>query len=192
MKSFREFVRDRLVDKLLDDVKERRIFNEADLQYRAACHLDKEYYPNLYLTNQPLVPIGITRGTSSARPDIVLYDERCGPRAAFELKCFIKNSNPVASQVVASVWHDVEKLRKFRARYRESQNAFALVLLDVDLESYKDIQRKFSSSNREPWMNHYFFISVINVLCDESGRKRNWYNQWHEEMNQWREYFADE
>lgn len=40
-------------------------------------------------------------------------------------------------------------------------------------------------------MSHYLFIHVVNVLCDSEGRKRNWYNNWLEDMRQWNKYFVD-
>lgn len=190
MKSFRDFVRDDLREKLLIDVKDRRIFNEADLQYRAALHLDKEYYPDLYITNQPNIPIGKTRATTPAKPDIVIWHDADGPRTAVELKCFLKYDNVSLTFVIDSVWKDVDKLQKFRSRYQDSKNAFALVFVNVGKDAYLDLQREFSRIAREDWMSHYLFIHVVNVFCDESGRKRHWYNEWHEEMVQWKHYFA--
>jgi len=188
VKSFRDFVKGTLLKKLLDDVKDRRIFNEADLQYRASHHLDKEYYPDLYLTNQPSIPIGRHRGKVPAKPDIVLYDETKGPQVAMELKCFIKQENLSFSAIADAVWKDIDKLGKFCDRYRDSRNAFALVFVNVGKELYEELGREFSP--REEWMSHYLFIHVVNVLCDSEGRKRNWYNSWLEDMRQWNKYFV--
>jgi hypothetical protein len=182
MKSFREFIKSDLTSKLLADVRDLRIFNEADMQYRAAVHLDEEYYPDLYLTNQPSIPLGRARGTVAAKPDIVIYHHEDGPKTAIELKCFLKYENPSVTQLSDSVWKDVDKLRKFKDRYGCSKNAFAVVLLNLEKESYEEIQREFSRANREDWMSHYLFIHVLNVFCDENGRKRPWYNEWSEQM----------
>jgi hypothetical protein len=174
MRSFRDFIRDSLLKKLIDDVKELRIFNEADLQYRAAVHLDKEYYPDLFLTNQPVIPIGRARGTAAARPDIVLYHHKDGPMAAVELKCFLKHENLSVVQIAKAVWNDVDKLHKFKNRYQNSKSAFAIALVNLEKEAFEEIQREFSRASREDWMNHYLFSHVLNVYCDESGRKRPW------------------
>lgn len=132
MRSFRDFIRDTLLKKLIDDVKELRIFNEADLQYRAAVHFDKEYYPELYLTNQPVIPLGRARGTVAARPDIVIYHHKDGPKTAVELKCFLKHENISVAQIADAVWKDVDKLQKFKNRYENSKNAFAIVLVNLE------------------------------------------------------------
>lgn len=192
MKSFREFIKSDLTNKLLGDVKGLRIFNEADMQYRAAVHLDKEYFPDLYLTNQPTIPLGKTRGTIAAKPDIVIYHHKDGPKTAIELKCFLKYENPSVTQMADSVWKDVDKLQKFKSRYGNSKNAFAVVLVNLEREPYEEIQGEFSRTNREDWMNHYLFIHVLNVFCDEKGRKRPWYNEWSKQMSEWKQYFADE
>ncbi|GEM_PF-6400264 len=192
MKSFRDFIKSDLTTKLLGDVKELRIFNEADMQYRAAVHLDKEYFPDLYLTNQPSIPLGRARGTVAAKPDIVIYHHKDGPKTALELKCFLKYENPSATQLADSVWRDVDKLQKFKGRYANSKNAFAVVLVNLEKEAHEEIQREFSRTSREDWMNHYLFIHVLNVYCDENGRKRPWYNEWSEQMTEWKQYFADE
>lgn len=191
MKSFRDFVREDLLRKLLDDVKDSRIFNEADLQYRAAYHLDREYYPRLYLTNQPTISIGRARGTTTAKPDIVIYHDVDGPVTAFELKCFLKHDRAAISLIASHVWRDLEKLRKFKARYQYSKNAFAVVFLNVaDGGAFRELRKELTA--REDWMSHYLFIHVVNVFCDDNGRKRPWYDRWQEEMNHWKLYFAGE
>lgn len=192
MRSFRDFITGTLLKKLIDDVNDLRIFNEADLQYRTAVHFDKEYYPELYLTNQPVIPLGRARGTVTARPDIVIYHHKNGPRTAVELKCLLKYENRSVAQIADAVWKDVDKLQKFKNRYESSKNAFAIVLVNLEKELYEEMQRETSRTNREGWMNHYLFIHVLNVYCDESGRKRPWYNKWAEDMNEWKRYFADE
>lgn len=175
----------------MDDVKDRRIFNEADLQYRAAYHLDREYFPDLYLTNQPTISIGRARGTITAKPDIVVYHDVKGPVTAFELKCFLKHDRAPVSFLVENVWRDLDKLRKFQARYPDSKNAFAIVFLNLaDGSAFAELKRELTA--REEWMSHYLFIHILNVFCDENGRKRPWYNRWHEEMNHWKRYFAGE
>lgn len=191
MKSFREFIKNELLKKLIDDVIDLRIFNEADLQYRAAVHLDKEYFPELYLTNQPVIPIGLTRGTVAAKPDIVIYHHKEGPKTAVELKCFLKHENLSITQIANATWKDIDKLKKFKNRYEKSDNAFAIVLVNLEKEPYEEIRREFSNA-REEWMKHYLFIHVLNVYCDENGRKRQLYNKWVENMKEWKQYFADE
>jgi hypothetical protein len=192
MKSFREFIKNDLLDQLIADVRDLRIFNEADLQYRTAFHLDKEYYPELFLTNQPTIPLGRTRGTVPAKPDIVIYHHKEGPKTAVELKCFLKYENPSFALVADSVWKDIDKLRKFKDRYEGSKNAFAIVLVNLEKNLYEELQKEFSRASREDWMNHYLFIHVLNVFCDENGRKRPWYKAWEKDINEWKQYFADE
>lgn len=189
--SFREFVKNDLLRRLLDDVNDERIFNEADLQYRAAHHLDREYFPKLFLANQPTIPIGRGRATAPAKPDIVLYHPDYGPQTAIELKCFLKHETPTFSVIADAVWRDADKLRKFRARYEDSRNAFAIALVDVNKDLYLELRREFGAT-REEWMTHYLFVHVLNVFCDDNGRKRNWYNNWKQKMNEWKQFFADE
>jgi hypothetical protein len=38
--------------------------------------------------------------------------------------------------------------------------------------------------------SHYLFVHVINVYCDESGRKRRWYDKWHAEWLELNREFA--
>jgi hypothetical protein len=191
MTAFREFIKSDLTSSLLEDVKELRIFTEADMQYRAAVHLDKEYYPDLYVINQPRIRVGRAGGTIGAKPDIVIYHPKDGPQTAIELKCFLKDDNRSVAQIAGSVRKDVDKLRKFKDRYTNGKNAFAVVLVNLEKEPYNELLREFSRTSREDWMNHYFFIHVVNVFCDGNGRKRRWYNDWSEQMTEWRTYFAD-
>ena len=132
MASFREIIKNNIVPKLLNDVRDYRIFNEADMQYRAAHHLDKVCYPaDLFLTNQPVIPVGRRRGKTNVKPDIVVFHPKAGPVTAVELKCFIGNDSPRFSTVVKPVWQDIVKLREFHKRYENSTNAFAIVLVNV-------------------------------------------------------------
>lgn len=185
MTSFREFIKSNMMIKLLADVRNLRILNEADMQYRIAFHLDKEYFPDLHLINQPSILLGKTSGTVTAKPDIVIYHPKEGPKTAIELKCLLKHENASVTQLANSVWRDVDKLRKFKDRYANSKNAFAVILVNLQKEPYGELQREFSRTNREDWMNHYLFIHVLNVFCNEIGRKRPWYNEWAEQMNEW-------
>lgn len=176
MSSLREFAAKTLVPLLVEDAREHRIFNEADLQHRAAYHLYDRYvrrFDNLYLLNQPYLQIGKGRGATSAKPDIVIADED-GPFSAFELKCFLQVSSITA--VAGHVWSDIDQLRKFKQKYRESEYAFALVLVDVpDVAEFKALHRELHR-DREPWMTHYLRRHVVNLYCDENYRKRTRYD----------------
>lgn len=191
MASFRETIKNNIIPKLLVDVEQYRIFNEADMQYRAAHHLDKACYPELYLTNQPVIPVGQRRGKTNVKPDIVVFHPEKGPVTALELKCFIGNDNPRFSTIVKPVWQDIEKLHDFRRRYEmSSTNAFAIVLVNVeDRELFAEFQKEFRSK-REEWMSHYLFIHLVNVYCDDNGRKRRWYDKWREEWRNWQKHFS--
>ena len=191
MYSFRETIKD-IVPKLLEDVQDYRIFNEADMQYRAAHHLDKICYPaDLFLTNQPVIPVGQRRGKTKVKPDIVVFDHKEKPVIAVELKCFIGNVRPRFSTVVDPVWRDIGKLREFRKRYKNSTNAFAIVLVNVeDKELFAQFQKEFST-DREEWMKHYLFIHLANIYCDENGRKRRWHDDWRDKWYNWQKNFSD-
>lgn len=191
MISFREIIKNDIVPKLLNDVRDYRIFNEADMQYRAAHHLDKVCYPDLFLTNQPVIPVGQRRGKTNVKPDIVVFHPKEKPVTAVELKCFIGNDSPRFSTVVDPVWQDIGKLQGFRKRYENSTNAFAVVLVNVeDRELFAGFQKEFST-DREEWMKHYLFIHLVNIYCDENGRKRRWYDDWRAEWRIWQKCFSD-
>ena len=188
--SFRDFLRDKLVEKLLEDVKEHRIFNEADMQYRTAVHVDKSCYPDLFLVNQPIIPIGHGRGKYDVKPDIVIFHPEKGPVTAIELKCFLNTEYNLKS-IIEYVWDDIEKLKGFRQRYPNSKNAFAVVFVNVsDTDDYWILDREFRRE-KEDWMKYYFYPHIINVYCDDNGRKRNWYNKWAADWIGLKEYFSD-
>lgn len=155
MSSLCEFTSKTLVPLLVQDAREHRIFNEADLQHRAAYHLYDRYvrhYDNIYLLNQPSLQIGRGPGAISTKPDIVLADEK-GPFTAIELKCFLQDARPTA--IAAYVWNDVDKLRRFKQRYPLSEYAFAIVVVDVpDVSQFKALHRELHR-DRERWMAHY-------------------------------------
>ena len=134
MTSIRDFVSKQLISSLTYDAKNFRIFNEADLQYRAAYHLDRGYvskFRNFYLLNQPYIRIGKGRGVVSAKPDIVIADVDDEPFSAFELKCYLENADKKVSTISEQVWSDIDHLRKFWLRYPRSERVFAIVLVDV-------------------------------------------------------------
>lgn len=181
MSSLREFVSKELVPSIVADAKALRIFNEADLQYRTAHHIDQKYvkrFSNIYLLNQPYIRIGKGPSTVSAKPDLVLVDTARKPITAFELKCFLEN--PSISTVVNKVWEDIENLGKIKQRYPDTEYAFAIVLVDVaDTVQYEQLVKEFKRQ-RESWMAHYLRIHLINMYCDENLRKRNRYDAWAE------------
>lgn len=188
MASLREFAAKTLVPLLVEDARQYRIFNEADLQFRVAYHLHDGYmrhYSNLYLLNQPYLGIGKGRGSVSAKPDIVIADEE-GPFSALELKCFLYDAHP--SSIATKVWADIDQLRKFKQKYPDSEYAFALVLVDVpDIAEFKELHRELHR-DREGWMKHYLRRHVINLYCDENFRKRNRYDAWAEKWLKLRNY----
>jgi hypothetical protein len=185
-KSYRDLIKQDLVEKLLADVKKHKIINEADLQCRAACHLDKMLHSGHRLTNQPNIPVGIRRAKDYVKPDIVIYDKDDGPLTAVELKCFLDRSCNF-NQIADQVWKDAEKLRKFRTRYGGSKNAHALVFVNAEREDYFALKSEFRA--KEEWMSHYFFFTVVNVFCHDDGRQRHGYNKWADEMEQWKRLF---
>jgi hypothetical protein len=188
MSSLREFAANTLAPLLVEDARQHRIFNEADLQFRAAYHLYDGYvrrYNNLYLLNQPYLEIGKGRGAASAKPDIVIADED-GPFSALELKCFLYAARPTA--IASQVWADIDQLRKFKQKYPESEYAFALVLVDApDVDEFKALHRELHR-DREQWMKHYLRRHVINLYCDENFRKRTRYDAWAEKWLRLRNY----
>lgn len=185
MTSIREFVSKQLISNITDDVRDFRIFNEADLQYRAAYHLDRGYVSksrDFYLLNQPYVRIGRGRGAAGAKPDIVIADLNDEPFSAFELKCYLEGADEKVSTISAQVWADIDQLRKFQQRYPRSEMAFAIVLVDIpEILAYETLVKDFNR-NRESWMTHYLQVHVINIYCDENLRKRTRYEQW---ADQW-------
>jgi hypothetical protein len=180
MSSLREFAAKTLVPHLVEDARRHRIFNEADLQSRTAYHLYDDYvrhYDNLYLLNQPFMQIGKGRGVVSAKPDIVVADEK-GPFSAFELKCFLEDAR--ATTIAGYVKSDIDQLRKFKQKYPNSEHTFAVVMVDIpDVDEFKKLHRELNRDS-EPWMAHYLRRHVINLYCDENYRKRSRYDSWAE------------
>jgi hypothetical protein len=191
MKSFREYAREILTEKLVEDVWDHKIFSEADMQYCAAFWLDKEYFSlQYYLRNQPQIPIGKGRGTANAKPDIVIFSPKHGPVVAFELKCFIANPNLGIRQIADKIWEDIDNLYKFKQRYPESENVFAIAMVHLDKQDFDELRKEFSR-DKEEWMKHYLFTHIVNIVCNENGRKRNQYEVWYKEWKKWKEYFDD-
>ena len=184
-KSLKQFVSKVLVPRITDDAKKFRILNEADLQYRAAYHLDRRYvsqYNDVYLVNQPYSWIGHGRGVKIAKPDIMIVDRREGPFSAFELKCYLEDADKKVPTICDNVWEDIKQLQRFKQRYREkSECAFAIVLVDIPDESAHRVLVKELNRDKDPWMAHYLRVAVINLFCDENFRQRRGYKQWAEE-----------
>lgn len=184
MQSIKQFVPKELIPRITDDAREVRILNEADMQYRAAYHLDQRYvsrFTNVFLLNQPYIRIGHGRGVTAAKPDIVLADNQDGPFTAFELKCYLDDGDKKVSTIRDHVWADIDQLKRFKQRYRKSEAAFAIVLVDVqDISAFRELGREFHRV-KEPWMAYYLRICVINLFCDENFRKRTRYEKCAEE-----------
>ncbi len=184
MLSFREIIKNEVLAKLLEDARDFHIFNEADMQSRIALHLHKHCRSSLYLRNQPYMPVGQRRGKKPAKPDLVI-EHKDGPVAAIELKCFLDCDTRSPAAMAEQIWRDIEKLGDFRARYARSRNAFAIALVNVaDADRFAEFQQAFARHRREPWMSHYLCVHLLNIYCDESGRKRRWYDEW---QSGWRE-----
>ena len=192
MKSPRDFVRDKLPQKLHNDILDFRIFNEADLQYRTAFHLDKEYFQNYWLRNQPRIQVGLTSGTQDVKPDIILFDHKGKPVIALELKCFIDSVNPSPEAIVEKVRHDIEKLKRFQKRHSESKYTFAIIVVRIeDRELHKEVRRAIEKIIRdEEWTKHYFFHHIINTCYTDDDRKRPRYNEWLEQWRIWEKDFS--
>lgn len=184
MPSLKQFVPNILVPRITEDAREVRILNEADLQYRAAYHLDQwivRSFTNVYLLNQPYIRIGKGRGAISAKPDIVVADTESGPFSAFELKCYLEDGDKKVSTICDNVWADIGQLKKFRQRYPDSEGAFAIVLVDVqDVSAFRALNKELHR-HKEPWMAHYLRVYVSNLFCDENFRKRTRYERWADE-----------
>ena len=192
MKSPRDFVRDKLPQKLHNDILDFRIFNEADFQYRTAFHLDKEYFQNYWLRNQPRIQVGLTSGTQDVKPDIVLFNDKGKPVIALELKCFIDSVNPSPEAIVEKVRHDIEKLKRFQKRHSVSEYTFAIIVVRIeDRELHKEVRRAIEKIIRdEEWTKHYFFHHIINTCYTDDDRKRPRYNEWLEQWRIWEKDFS--
>ncbi len=134
--------------------------------------------------------MGRGRGKFDARPDIVVFHPEKGSVNAIELKCFLSTEYNL-NEIIESVWNDIDKLKRFKRRYPDSKNAFAIVCVnESDQDDYWELDREFRDE-KEDWMKYYFYPHVVNVYCNEDGRKRNWYKNWIEEWTDLREYFSD-
>lgn len=189
MASLRDYVSNGLVPAITEDARKLRIFNEADLQFRVAYHLERGYVahaPGLYLLNQPFIRIGAGRGAVRAKPDIVIADEQ-GPFFAFELKCYFENTHQKLSTIIDSVLDDIDQLRKFKLRFKGSQYGFALVMVDIpDVDAHRTLVSALPP-RKEPWMAHFLKVHVVNLYCDENHRKRTRYEQWSDDWSARRE-----
>jgi hypothetical protein len=193
MQSLKQFVSKELVPRITDDARKFRILYEADLQYRTAYHLDQRYvsqFDNVYLLNQPYIRIGHGRGVTNAKPDIVIVDRKEGPFSALELKSYLEDADKKVPTICDNVWKDIKKLERFKHRYRNSEGAFAIVLVDVtDVSAYRALVKELHRV-KEPWMAHYLRVEVINLFCDENFRQRTRYEQWAEEWTARRDQIA--
>jgi hypothetical protein len=191
--SIKQFVSKELVPRITQDARNFRIFYEADLQYRAAYHLDHRYvsgFNNVYLLNQPYTWIGRGRGVKNVKPDIVIVDRDEGPYTAFELKSYLEGADKKVPTIYDNVWKDIKKLKRFKDRYPNSEGAFAIVLVDVtDVSAYRTLVTELRRA-KEPWMAHYLRVEVINLFCDNNFRTRTRYKLWAEEWTARREQIA--
>ena len=183
MSSIREFVSKVLEPAIIKDAKEFRIFNEADLQACVASHLQRKYISNhrdLYLLNQPSTRIGKGRGVERAKPDLVVceFNGEPNPVAAFELKCYLENSDKKLPAIQSNIWDDINALRKFGQRFSRAgtEYVFVIALLDVtDEDSFSELDNDFRK-NREEWMKHFLKVHLINMRTEI----RRGYDQWAE------------
>lgn len=178
MGSIRTFATDQLIPAIIKDAKAHLIFNERDLHIRTALHLSK-YAKGVraFVLNEPFMRIGQGRGTTNAKPDIVVCD-RDGPLAAFELKCHLDSPDTRGPAIEAGILADIANLKKFQQCY-DVEYVFAVVLLDFeDREKFERIERVLLS-HKEPWMKHRFKLILLNMRRHIRGYS-NWSQEWLE------------
>lgn len=183
MSSIKEFVAKTLCPALIEDARRHRIFNETDLQTRAAYHLHRGYiekYTGTYLLNEPHIPIGKGRGTAKAKPDIMLCEFKDGPLpfAAIELKCYLDNADNKLPAIIRCLGEDIENLGKTSQRYQTLENVFSIALLDMqDKEEFEILNRDFQRKI-EDWQKHFLKVHLINMRSVIQRGYDTWAEEW--------------
>lgn len=179
--SLRDLDRD-LVPAVIRDVFSYRIFGEADLQARTAQHLSKFCDKSLYVLNTPRLGVGMGCGSKTAKPDIAILDERVGLVAGFELKCFLDEKYP--THIEEQIRHDISALKSFGDRYGQAEYVFAFGLVNMpDPDAFCGMRKRLQKKD-ELWKKGFLRVEVVNVACNDVGRKRPQYERW---LRRWQE-----
>ena len=166
--SIRDFVKQDLRERLFRDAWSFRVFNETDLQVRAAFHIQKRFLSDarkMFLVNEPSIKIGRAKGVKSAYPDLVLVNKG-GPFAAIELKCFLEEGDSKFAAIENKAWEDIENLDKFCDRYGDNAYGFGMILVNLKEPGKFSRLKGRLDRDRESWMKHRIFAHVVNMYCD--------------------------
>lgn len=163
------FIVGELCDRLITDIYNFEIYNEADLQSKVFYHLynrikKAEKQDEHLILNKPSL---FTRKGFTKYPDLVICKnytfKRPDPIVAIELKFNLQNF-PAAER-------DIEKLETIKKDYDTVRKGYFLFVYDDD-----QIWRIRREDN---WMKHYFFDASINVRRHkDSGYIRKGYEEW--------------
>ena len=184
MSSIKEFVAKTLCPALIEDTRRHRIFNEADHQARTSYHLQKGYverHEGGYLLHEPHIAIGRGRGTTKAKPDIMMCDFRDGPWpfAAIELKCYLEDTDTKVPTIFKNLSDDIENLKKAGHRFETLKNVFSIALLDMeDTDQFNTMSREFRRIT-EDWQKHFLKVHLINMRSEIKRGYDRWADEWN-------------
>ncbi len=170
---------DELPSRILSDVYNFFVFNEADLQavvYHWTTTWMERNYPSdaarpRFLLNQPALRVS----GQLVRPDLVMFHGH-QPIVAIELKCELNRPSHAGSE------KDIEKLRVCKTAYPTLKNAYFLYLYDSDSDLDVDV---------EDWMKRYFFTIPVNVRRHPTRRLRNRYVHWRRKWKRLYKHFQE-
>lgn len=158
-----------LCNKIIKDIYNYKIFNEADLQSKVYYHLyyrikREEKHDNLLILNKPTI---YSKKGDTKYPDLVICKTHTykspEPIVAIELKFNL--------QKFPDYQKDIEKLKTIKKDFSTIRKGYFFFVYDDD--------EIWEHTRMDNWMKHYFFVASINVRKrKESGRHRDDYEDW--------------
>lgn len=170
--DLQRFIKNELKQKIVRDLKNSRIFNEADLQSNVYLHLRK-YLKNdnrWKIYNQPYITkMWGGRKTIKFFPDLVLAKTK--PRISIELK---EKKSVKKTQII----NDAKKLYKLR-KQNVIRKGFVIYLYQNSRENNEqDIQKEvnFWTKKYSPYVNCIMINAIQHI---SKGKQELWIKQWN-------------
>lgn len=168
---FNGFVKEDLKEKLLEDIKERYIFNESDL-HSAAWFYIRQWFSRqerdyAYVRCEPRL--------NKKKPDIVVFEKK---KPSYVLELAMSTKRKPLKQVIDKLHKDLDKLQHYGKRVSSIRYAFILHVYDDDsLISYSDQKLR-----RHGYTN--MTIVDLNIrMNSETKSKRRWYERWRQDFD---------